>query len=207
MKPAIDPLADLFSEVLDQPIAPGLSGRDAMPPFMRLSAVLVGRGEMQAWLGRAYLKTLADWGAAAAAGAPRSPAYTAVDIAQVLTRFVAIEQASDGDAQALALQVQQQLLLATEPGIADVTRSIAALWYCAGLLEFKSGLGYMVAAAPIETYSSALAWQAVGGNPMGIPGPYYGNWAYPAPVLIVPPDTPPDAPTKAPTGTPPAAAA
>lgn len=206
MKPSSETLAELFGEVLDQPIAPGLSGREALPPFMRLSVVLVGRGEMQAWLGRAYLKTLADWAAAPVEGTQRSPAYTADDIAQVLTRFVALEHASGGDAQALALQVQQQLLLAPEPGIADVTRSIAALWYCAGLIEFKSPLGFMVAAAPVQTYSSALAWQAVGGNPMGIPGPYYGNWAYPAPVLIVPPDAAPGTPA-APPVSPPAAAA
>jgi hypothetical protein len=45
----------------------------------------------------------------------------------------------------------------------------------------------MSVTAPIETYSSALVWQAIGGNPMGIPGPYYGNWAYPSPTPIVRP--------------------
>jgi hypothetical protein len=40
---------------------------------------------------------------------------------------------------------------------------------------------------PAEIYASALVWQVIRANPPGIPGPYYGHWAYPPPEPIEPP--------------------
>jgi len=73
-----------------------------------------------------------------------------------------------------------------------VARGVIALWHSAALLgDF---MGYYIKTAPIETYASARAWRAIGGNPMGIPGPYYGSWAYPPAVPVVDPNPVP-APT------------
>lgn len=177
----------LFTAVLDAPIDGGLHGRDALDPFMRLSQVLVGPAELADWVGRAYLGTLLA-GATEKGGPTQSPEYHRTDIRAVLVRFEQLERQYGERSALLAQQVTKQLVLSPEPGIANVTKSIAALWYCAGLIEFTSGKGFMTRAAPKETYATALAWQAVGGNPMGMPGPYYGNWAYPSPTLIQPPE-------------------
>jgi hypothetical protein len=40
---------------------------------------------------------------------------------------------------------------------------------------------------PAEIYAAALVWQVIQANPPGIPGPYYGHWAYPPAEPIQPP--------------------
>jgi len=180
----MDDRDQLFTDVLDAVIDGPLTGRGALGAFMRLSQVLVGPASLAEWTGRAYLGTLLD--GASKLGDQQTPEYYRTDIRSVLERFHQLEQVYIGQPAQLARQVQTQLLLSQEPGIANVTKSIAALWYCAGLIELTD-MGYMTRAAPKETYAMALAWQAVGGNPMGIPGPYYGNWSYPSPTLIEPP--------------------
>jgi hypothetical protein len=179
---------DSFMEVLDLPITAAFSGRDAIGPFLGLSAVLLERTGLEPWIGRAYLKTLIGFATPPGAAKPNAPAYTALDIERVLRRYAELQSAFARDPVSLVQHVQNELLRAADAGTANVTRSVAALWYCAGIVEFDSGMGFMSVAAPIETYSSALVWQTVGANPMGIPGPYYGNWAYPAPVQIIRPD-------------------
>jgi hypothetical protein len=148
--------------------------------------VLVGPAQLADWTGRAYLDTLLK--GASDQGVQQSLKYTPADIRAVVERFQKLEKEYGGQPRLLAKHVQQELVLSKEAGIANVTKSIAALWYCAGLIEFTSTKGFMLKAAPKETYATALAWQAVGGNPMGIPGPYYGNWSYPSPTLIQKPE-------------------
>ena len=65
-----------------------------------------------------------------------------------------------------------------------VARSILALWHTSAILGLGPGLGYPIKTAPIECYPASRVWAAIGGNPMGVPGPYYGNWAYPALVPV-----------------------
>ncbi|APV50169.1 hypothetical protein BWI17_11025 [Betaproteobacteria bacterium GR16-43] len=66
-----------------------------------------------------------------------------------------------------------------------VARGVIALWHSAALLgDF---MGYYIKTAPVETYASARVWNAIGGNPMGVTGPYYGSWAYPPAVPVADP--------------------
>jgi hypothetical protein len=176
-----------FTEVLDVVVDGELRGRDVIGAFMRLSSILVGPAPLKDWVGRAYLGTLLE-GATAPGAAPQNPEYRRADIRAVLERFEQIERAYGAQPRLLEQHVQSELVLSPEAGVANVTKSIAALWYCAGLIEFQSPMNFMTRAAPKETYATALAWQAVGGNPMGVPGPYYGNWSYPSPTLIQKPE-------------------
>lgn len=183
----MDDREQLFIGVLEAEVEGGLKGRDLFHAFMRLSHVLVGPAQLADWTGRAYLHTLLQ--GASEPGAPaQSPPYQRASICAVLQRFQELEREYGHSPPLLARHVRSELVLSPREDIANVAKSIAALWYCAGLIEFQSGNGYLTRAAPKETYATALMWQAVGGNPMGVPGPYYGNWSYPSPTLIQPPE-------------------
>jgi hypothetical protein len=82
-----------------------------------------------------------------------------------------------------------------------VARSCASLWYAAALIDLKAGegtdttpghialgpSGFIVKSAPIQTYGAAIIWKAIGSIAPGLPGSYYGNWAFPPPQPAVPP--------------------
>jgi hypothetical protein len=110
------PQTDLFKEVLDLTIAAGYDGREAIGPFLGLSAVLLGRPELEAWLGRAYLKTLAGFATSPKAETPNSPAYTASDIKNVLTRFAELKHRYGSDPVRLAAHVRDELLRSPDAG-------------------------------------------------------------------------------------------
>ncbi|MDC6169780.1 hypothetical protein [Paucibacter sp. XJ19-41] len=79
--------------------------------------------------------------------------------------------------------LEQTLMTLTN---ADVTltalvRNILTVWYNGYLGD---------AIAPASVYAEALVWSAIGANPPGMPGPYYGHWGYPNPVPIGDPDPP-----------------
>lgn len=150
--------------------------------FMALSAVLVDRDDLERWAGHAYLFTLVRGSTDGQSKA--APAYSAADIVQTLETFAGIAASEPPDLAAAVVEG----MLAPGGQVAVVTRSITCLWYCAALLDLSEGSqGFIVLAAPKETYPLAQVWQSFGGNPMGIPGPYYGNWSYPGTVPIVEP--------------------
>jgi hypothetical protein len=105
--------------------------------------------------------------------------YTLAQVSRTLERFAElVDQGADDPARALL----------EDPDTATVTRSIPCLWYASALLDLSdSGMGFATKVAPIQTYNSALAWTAIGATPMGVPGPYYGNWAFPSPQPSVDP--------------------
>ena len=81
------------------------------------------------------------------------------------TLFTELEQESPDD-------LEQRLCALT---VADVTlntlvQNIVIVWY-------NGFIGTNL--PPKEIYPAALVWQVIRGNPPGIPGPYYGEWAYP----------------------------
>lgn len=200
----VDIAARQFNEVLECLVDGSHTAGSLFDAYKRLSCVLVGRSLLDDWLARAYLGTLIE--AAADGSSPAdSPVYRQADIVAAVEQFCALELATAGDEKALERAVSQQMVLALGPdgqpapqlaAVAVVTKAVAALWYCAALIDQQlpsaGGLGFITRTAAPETYASALVWPAIGGNPMGIPGPYYGNWAYPSPTLIAPPDGEPE---------------
>jgi hypothetical protein len=186
----------------------GEEGLDPLEAFLDLSSTLLGPGRLSRDaatrdLARLYLGTLLEGVYTPGRDSPSDDykkynAYTRRDIADTLRAGEALAQRYKDDPAELERAVRAQIVMATSPDgspqpISIVAKSIVALWYCAGLLDLTppkdetSVSGFMRIAAPAEAYASALVWKAVGGNPMGVPGPYYGNWAYPAPTLIAPP--------------------
>jgi len=112
------------------------------------------------------------------------PQYSLVQVRATLDEYAAIVESDPPD---LAAAVEARIL--GNPQLAPVARSITCLWYTATLLDLTpGGMGYPTKAALIPSYGEALVWKAIGGNPMGITGPYYGNWAYPSPQPILPPE-------------------
>lgn len=165
----------------------GTTVSERLAAYMHLSRVLVGADELALslaeWLGVAYFATLIRGAEKAARDPSFTPQYTLADIRDTLARFDEIVASQPGDLEAA---VQQQMV-APEGPISTVTKSILALWYCAGLIDLTpppQGMGFLTMTAPKATYAEALVWKTMGANPMGVPGPYYGNWAYPATVPL-----------------------
>jgi len=161
----------------------------ALDTFLKLSRVLVGADDLDITLdpriSALYHETLRK---GAGQGAKPYSFYTMTDINETLATFARIELERPSD---LTEAVRTQIV---EPGgpMSVVAKSILALWYCAGLIDLTppanhQASGYMTMAAPKETFGEALVWKTMGANPMGIPGPYYGNWSYPATTLVAPP--------------------
>ncbi|NEO77615.1 hypothetical protein [Moorena sp. SIO4G3] len=75
------------------------------------------------------------------------------------------------DAEGTAdLEAQLTATTAADTVLNNLVKNIIIIWY-------NGYLGDRM--PPSETYPDALVWKAIGANPPGIPGPYYGHWAYP----------------------------
>lgn len=75
--------------------------------------------------------------------------------------------ALDGDA---GLAERFMAVTAADVTLVALVRNILIVWYN----------GYLGADVPgVQGYAAALVWPAIGANPPGLPGPYYGHWAYP----------------------------
>lgn len=61
-------------------------------------------------------------------------------------------------------------ILSADTTLSSLYKNIIILWYNGFIDDHIS---------PAYTYNDSLVWEAIQGNPPGIPGPYYGNWAYP----------------------------
>lgn len=87
--------------------------------------------------------------------------------------FSQLEEESTED-----LESRFNATLAADVSLSILARNIIIVWY-------NGYLGNNM--PPAEVYASALVWQVIRANPPGIPGPYYGEWAYPPSDPILPP--------------------
>lgn len=164
----------LFMDALDRDIHDGIPVREIFGLYMRLSEVLVDEPSLPDWLGRGYMLTLL-----AGTEKPEIPPYTLEDIYLTLMTFAEIlDSGHDIEAQVIDRIVR-------DPRRGPVAKSLTYLWYTASLPDL--GSGFQLLMAERATYASGLVWDYISGNPMGIPGPYYGNWGYPPPQLILDP--------------------
>lgn len=62
--------------------------------------------------------------------------------------------------------------------LGPMAKNLIITWYNGGL-----GLAVLSPA----NYGAALVWPAISAQPPGLPGPYYGSWAYPPPNLVTEP--------------------
>lgn len=62
--------------------------------------------------------------------------------------------------------------------LGPMAKNLIVTWYNGGL-----GLAVLSPA----NYGAALVWPAISAQPPGLPGPYFGNWAYPPPGLVTAP--------------------
>lgn len=88
--------------------------------------------------------------------------------------FTQLEQEGTDD-----LETRFNATLAADVSLSILARNIIIVWY-------NGYLGNNM--PPADVYASALVWQVIRANPPGIPGPYYGEWAYPPSTPIVQPD-------------------
>ena len=140
--------------------------------FMVLSRVLVGREDLDRSDGARYFQTLC-------AGAA-DMGFSRADLDRVLL--------ASARATGKKLEKMVAAWMKKQSGAESIiAKSILSLWYCAGLIDLKRGPGYLIRAAPRESFGRALIWEAVGGHAMGSPGRYFGNWAYPPGRSIAPP--------------------
>lgn len=73
------------------------------------------------------------------------------------------------------LEARLMALTGADVTLQALVRNILIVW-------FNGCLGTDI--APADVYAEALVWQAIGANPPGLPGPYYGHWGYPGPSPI-----------------------
>lgn len=76
------------------------------------------------------------------------------------------------------LESQLAAVLYGDIVLGGVLKNLLTVWY-------NGALGTRTVAA--EHYQDALVWRAIGGHPLGVPGPYYGSWAWPPPVVVTRP--------------------
>ncbi|HEU5271373.1 MAG TPA: sugar dehydrogenase complex small subunit [Jatrophihabitans sp.] len=62
--------------------------------------------------------------------------------------------------------------------LGPMAKNLIITWYNGGL-----GLAVLSPA----NYGAALVWPVISAQPPGLPGPYYGSWAYPPPNLVTEP--------------------
>lgn len=108
---------------------------------------------------------------------PYTPPYSLQDVQTLLSMTLPADEPARGAALTA--------LLSALDGPAKAARSTLALWYCAALLDLGSPMAFFIKTAPIQCWPAGRIWPAIGGNPMGVPGPYYGNWAYPPPSPVL----------------------
>jgi hypothetical protein len=219
-RPIADERLAIYCELLDEP--------RWLADYQAMSLALVGRPELDEWLGRGYFATLVagalgphdvEGGGYARAAAPLSrmlaaerlytdasgvplertvaqllpsssyaPPYAPIDVKQMLERFTRLAP------DAAAAQIRATLL--TDPatgaaaagGIAIAVRQATALWHASALIDLTSSYGWIIKRAPIQTYDSAMVFASIGAPATGIPGPYYGNWSYPPPEVVIAPE-------------------
>jgi len=104
--------------------------------------------------------------------APAGPPPPPPPMAALLATFREQEAAGpDGLADRLVA------VLYADGTLGPMAKNLIVTWYNGGL-----GLAVLSAA----NYGAALVWPAISAQPPGLPGPYFGSWAYPPPSLAGP---------------------
>ncbi|MDQ1720819.1 MAG: hypothetical protein QOI26_553 [Pseudonocardiales bacterium] len=159
-------------EVSGRPAADEPAGLD---DFIRLSEVLLdARGQLSR---SAAIEVYAIVVAAA-------PARYGIDGTQppmtaLLATFNEVAAAGPDDVEKRLVSV-----LYADGTLGPMAKNVIITWY-------NGGLG-MAVLSPAN-YGAALVWPAISAQPPGLPGPYFGNWAYPPPGLVsAPAATAPD---------------
>jgi hypothetical protein len=134
---------------------------DDVATFIRLSEVLLDANELSVAAAVEYYAIVAR-AAPTRYGSTGLPAMTAL-----LDTFRRIEADGGDDLEARTVAV-----LYADGTLATMARNLLITWYNGGL-----GLD----TAPASVYADALVWPAIGAEPPGLPGRYYGGWAYPPP--------------------------
>jgi hypothetical protein len=73
------------------------------------------------------------------------------------------------------LEARLVSVLYADGTLGPMAKNLIVTWYNGGL-----GLAVLSPA----NYGAALVWPAISAQPPGLPGPYFGSWAYPPPSLV-----------------------
>ena len=138
--------------------------------FIRLSEVLLDTTGLSR-------SAAAEVYAIVAAAAPASYGIdgTQPPMAALLATFR--EQEAFG---AQGLEARLVSVLYADGTLGPLAKNLIITWYNGGL-----GLAVLSPA----NYGAALVWPAISAQPPGLPGPYYGSWAYPPPLLVSEPSS------------------
>ncbi len=146
----------------------GLDDAERLDLFLRLSETMLDARPLRASTGRAFLR-LVEQASPGRYGLGGSSLLDAV-----LLTFRRLHDESTDD-----LERRTANVLYADLTLGPVLKNVLVVWY-------NGGLGGAV--GPPETYADALVWPAISANPPGLPGPYYGHWAYPPERPVRPPD-------------------
>lgn len=148
--------------------------------FLALSSVLldVERAKLPPQAGRIFFQMLLDAtppydGAESPAHPRQTPAERTMDVVFRIFRELRAEPSPVPLEQRLANVYYKDIILG------GVVQNLIIVWYNAAIDTRQ---------APAEAYPYALVWSAISGHALGMPGPYFGSWAYPPPAPILPPD-------------------
>lgn len=152
-----------------------------LPVFIAVSETLLDQRPLPLEAARAYLQILLRatperYGPGDEYSGPlASPSLDQhpLDVLGALHERLARENPRDLESDLMALT-------GADVTLASLVRNILIVWY-------NGYLGNDI--APASVYPEALVWQAIGANPPGLPGPYYGHWSYPGTVPVRPPAT------------------
>jgi hypothetical protein len=164
------PLVSSDLEPADRPAGLRASAEPAdLDDFIRLSEVLLdARGQLpRAAAAEVYAIVVA------AAPARYGIDGTQPPIAALLATFREVAAAGpDG------LEDRLVTMLYADGTLGPMAKNVIITWYNGGL-----GLAVLSPA----NYGAALVWPAISAQPPGLPGPYFGSWAYPPPSMVTAP--------------------
>jgi hypothetical protein len=145
-----------------------VSGRcpdaEQLATFVRLSEVLLDARGLSQDAAREYYAIVRR-------AAPTSYGSTGVaPMTALLDTFCRVEADGPDDLEARTVAV-----LYADGVLATMAKNLLITWY-------NGGLGLDV--APATVYADALVWPAIGAEPPGLPGRYYGSWAFPPPLAV-----------------------
>lgn len=155
--------------------------------FLELSEVMTARPNLPRETGREFFGMLLDatppWYGNPSYDARLDPEDEAPPVPRTMDvlfdLFAALKREDNG------LTLEQRVVRTVYPDIelSTVVKSLLIVWY-------NGSLGGRQCSS--AAYPHTLVWEAISAHPAGIPGPYFGGWAYPPPQPIEDPARKPD---------------